>query len=683
MIIYKTTLKYRPGKAKTKDLETLSPKIDDKSMKAIISDANELLGQNCGLDGNLSAQIVDGKPGVLDFILFCEQEKVTIGECEEWMKDLFTRNYAISRVSVGNTVEISVQDMIKITRHADRIGYSCKGGYLYMDLGLDYLDNFTYTVHEYLYDPTPLTREEAFEKATLIMADQSFLEELERIYSDRNERKFYGHPVHYKIAAANVEAAREMLSLLVRALRSNGRLLSTRATYLCDIEEGAHHEEDLDHLFKLNSGATVAIDMSGSDQDHGVYASSYHQVIQYLAEQIRKTQLRTLTVFVEITERPGFSIPMISALQDTLHIIELKEGHGDRKKALEYLKALTKNAMFDTTKKELEKVLPKKDDYTISEVLEVYNKWFSNGLKHKFYQSYRDCEKVSVDFKHVTDYPYEELQKMIGLTEIKEVVDQIINGAKVQNARKRMGLDSYKTTQHMIFTGNPGSAKTTVARLLAQILKKEEVLESGKLVECGRADLIAKYVGWTAKTVREKFKEAQGGILFIDEAYSLVDDSNSFGNEAINTIVQEMENHRDDVIVIFAGYPDKMEQFLRKNEGLRSRIAFHLHFPDYSEEELWEILKLMAKEKGYTPLSNATQDKCLKIFSEACKNPEFGNGRFVRNLLEQAALRQSDRIIRESGGKHLSKAALTTLIADDFDVTVSKQYAKQVKQIGF
>ena len=126
----------------------------------------------------------------------------------------------------------------------------------------------------------------------------------------------------------------------------------------------------------------------------------------------------------------------------------------------------------------------------------------------------------------------------------------------------------------MIFTGNPGSAKTTVARLLAQILKKEEILESGNLIECGRADLIAKYVGWTAKTVRRKFREALGGILFIDEAYSLIDDSNSFGDEAINTIVQEMENHREDVIVIFAGYPEKMKNSFRRMRGLGAGSHF-------------------------------------------------------------------------------------------------------------
>ena len=176
--------------------------------------------------------------------------------------------------------------------------------------------------------------------------------------------------------------------------------------------------------------------------------------------------------------------------------------------------------------------------------------------------------------------------------------------------------------------------------------------------------------------------EALGGILFIDEAYSLIDDSNSFGDEAINTIVQEMENHREDVIVIFAGYPEKMEKFLQKNEGLRSRIAFHLNFPDYNENELMEILMLMAKEKGYS-LDRATREKCLAIFTGACKKAEFGNGRFARNLLEQAILRQADRIIREAKGQKLSKKSLRTLIEADFEVNASKQYAKPEKRIGF
>ena len=151
---------------------------------------------------------------------------------------------------------------------------------------------------------------------------------------------------------------------------------------------------------------------------------------------------------------------------------------------------------------------------------------------------------------------------------------------------------------HMVFTGNPGTAKTTVARLFAQIMKENGLLPVGDLIEVGRADLVGKYVGWTAPTVKAKFAAAKGSVLFIDEAYSLVDDKDGlFGDEAINTIVQEMENQRDDTVVIFAGYPDKMEQFLKKNPGLRSRIAFHIPFEDYKPAELLDIFTLMAKKQ--------------------------------------------------------------------------------------
>jgi SpoVK/Ycf46/Vps4 family AAA+-type ATPase len=150
---------------------------------------------------------------------------------------------------------------------------------------------------------------------------------------------------------------------------------------------------------------------------------------------------------------------------------------------------------------------------------------------------------------------------------------------------------------HMVFTGNPGTAKTTVARLFARIMRENGLLSRGHLVEVGRSDLVGKYVGWTAPAVQKKFKEASGGVLFIDEEYSLAtENAGSFGEEAINTIVQEMENRRDELVVIFAGYPDEMEKFLQSNPGLRSRIAFHVPFADYGTEELCQIAKYQASK---------------------------------------------------------------------------------------
>ena len=211
---------------------------------------------------------------------------------------------------------------------------------------------------------------------------------------------------------------------------------------------------------------------------------------------------------------------------------------------------------------------------------------------------------------------------------------QALNYHKAQKLFADKGMKTDHPSMHMVFTGNPGTAKTAVARLFARIMRENGILSKGQLVEVGRGDLVGRYVGWTAQTVQKKFKQAEGGVLFIDEAYSLVDDRDgSFGDEAINTIVQEMENHRGNTIVILAGYPDKMEEFLQKNPGLRSQIAYHVPFADYTVEELCQIAELIAKKKGLY-FDNQAQEKLTAVFETARKQADFGNGRYVRNVIE-------------------------------------------------
>lgn len=225
------------------------------------------------------------------------------------------------------------------------------------------------------------------------------------------------------------------------------------------------------------------------------------------------------------------------------------------------------------------------------------------------------------------------------------MIQKALDYYKVQRIYAQRGLKQERPAMHMVFTGNPGTAKTTAARLFAKIMRDNGLLSKGHLVEVGRGDLVGKYVGWTAKIVKLKFKEALGGVLFIDEAYSLVDDrSGSFGDEAINTIVQEMENHREELVVIFAGYPEQMEAFLDKNPGLRSRIAFHVPFADYDSDELCRIAQLMAKNSEMQ-LTDGAAEQLKTVFDAARKQPDFGNGRYVRNVLEQAKMQQASRLL--------------------------------------
>ena len=269
---------------------------------------------------------------------------------------------------------------------------------------------------------------------------------------------------------------------------------------------------------------------------------------------------------------------------------------------------------------------------------------------------------------------------MIGLSDAKRVIRQALDHYKAQRLFADKGMRLDRPAMHMVFTGAPGTAKTSVARLFARIMKENGLLSKGRLIEVGRGDLVGRFVGWTAPIIQKKFKEAEGSVLFIDEAYSLLDDrSGSFGDEAINTIVQEMENHREDVVVIFAGYAEEMERFLARNPGLRSRIAFHVPFADYSVGELCGIAGLIAKKKGLR-LETRAQEKLAEVFTIARSRTDFGNGRYARSVIEKARMAQASRLLAK-GCDSVTGEDVTTLCAEDIELPPAA--AADKRPIGF
>ena len=232
----------------------------------------------------------------------------------------------------------------------------------------------------------------------------------------------------------------------------------------------------------------------------------------------------------------------------------------------------------------------------------------------------------------------DELQSLVGIRNAKDQVKKILAFAKMRKAMEENGEQLEPITLNMEFIGNPGTAKTTVARIVAGLLKEIGIITTGKFIEVGRADLVAQYVGQTAPMVQSIFQRAKGGVLFIDEAYSLLEERRGeFGDEAINMIVQEMENNRKDTIVIFAGYPDDMEKFFLRNPGLRSRVPFRINFEDYNVEEMLDICKLEAFKKGFLT-DDMADKKIMEICGKSIKNKNNGNGRFCRNLIETGVL---------------------------------------------
>lgn len=650
--------------------------------KPELGDMNEQLGFECGLEGNISVCIYGGKENTIELFMGCKLENVSLEECMVYVSTYIKECTGAKNIEVKIKKELRAKDVIALEKRADSLHITNYSGRVYGEIGLDYFTNYQFKVRELIYSKK-LNKKAVLKEADKIMADESFIEEIERIYSSKSSRDFKGHPVHYKITASEDEAAKAIIDVLIPALKSNNRLLGQRVTWISNIRDACYDEDDLKNIFENSQGETIVIEMRGDEEERGNYASAYRRVIKYFKDLVNRYKLNTLFIFVENTKEPGFSKVLVGDVQDDLSLIEIKDGRGSKEKAVNYLISLAKEDKYTISAGEADELLPSKNAYTVSDVCGVYKKWFSDALKNTFYTQYKGCDVLKVQYTNEDLDPLKELHEMVGLTEVKELVDEILDSAIAQKMRDKMGLKSTKSSMHMIFTGNPGSAKTTVARLIGQILKKVGVLESGQFVECGRNDLVGAYVGWTAKEVVKKFKEARGGILFIDEAYSLVDDRDgSYGDEAINTIVQQMENHRDDVIVIFAGYPEKMKKFLDKNEGLRSRIAFHLDFKDYNAQEMLEIMHLMVKNKGYK-LESDVDVKCLDIFTDACTHDEFGNGRYARNLLEQAIMRQGRRVISENKGKRLTKRALTTLKACDFEVSAGNQYKEARNRFGF
>lgn len=257
-----------------------------------------------------------------------------------------------------------------------------------------------------------------------------------------------------------------------------------------------------------------------------------------------------------------------------------------------------------------------------------------------------------------------ELEGIVGLTKIKDYIHSLKEYYSVQKRRREDGLKAGELNRHMIFTGNPGTGKTTIARIVSRYLKAIGILSGGQLVEVSRADLVGRYVGHTAPLVNQVVKSAIGGVLFIDEAYSLYrGEEDSFGLEAIDTLVKAIEDNRDDLVVILAGYSKEMEDFLEANSGLKSRFPNIIDFPDYTGEELLAIAHITAKSKGYSIAGDA-EKPLLDFFNATQLNDarEAGNGRLVRNKIEEAILNQSRRLVAEP------EADLSLLMPGDFEL---------------
>lgn len=268
---------------------------------------------------------------------------------------------------------------------------------------------------------------------------------------------------------------------------------------------------------------------------------------------------------------------------------------------------------------------------------------------------------------------------LVALHEVKTRIREISYLLLIDRLRRSIGLDAQAPTLHMSFTGNPGTGKTTVAKKMGQVLFKLGYVRKGHLITASRDDLVGQYVGHTAPKTREVIKRAMGGVLFIDEAYNIyrLDNERDYGQETVEMLLDVMENDREDIVVIMAGYEDKMKRFFSDVPGISSRIAHHIDFPDYDAEELMDIAQLILEAQKYR-FSSDGEDKFMEYLKLRMNQPNFANGRSVRNALDRARMRQAIRLFEAAErGRTLTKKDLVTVEADDISKSRVFQEARE------
>ena len=386
--------------------------------------------------------------------------------------------------------------------------------------------------------------------------------------------------------------------------------------------------------------------------------------------------------------------PFINALGDICETYTLED------ESIKQISAEQEKNLIDNVKKQLSYVISLDDEFrdyilsfaskgrAVKGVLDIYEDIMKaltelrlerdDMIDAKLSLSIRDSQPIIIigeeelqlgaflpkGYKGELDIVKEELNNIVGLKEVKDYILSLEEYYGVQKKRKEAGLKAGEVNKHMIFTGNPGTGKTTIARIVSKYLKAIGILSGGQLVEVSRGDLVGRYSGHTAPLTNQVIKSAIGGVLFIDEAYSLYRGrEDSFGLEAIDTLVKGIEDNRDDLVVILAGYSKEMEEFLETNSGLKSRFPNIIDFPDYTGEELLAIAQITAKSKGYV-IADEAKEPLLNYFNfvQATRAREAGNGRLVRNKIEEAILNQSRRLVVQKD------ADMSLLVLMDFEL---------------
>ncbi|MDR0299352.1 MAG: AAA family ATPase [Streptococcaceae bacterium] len=537
--------------------------------------------------------------------------------------------------------------------------------------------------HDEFWNEFLVTKGNSTLSSSSYLYGQDFQEELSRIKAHPTSDPLDKKVIHYVFESGeNLEA----IEVLIDRLFTARRIQSRRVAVFESKSSSANRAliNNLESLCSLSTGGTVLVkfpELIG--QGELLFGDSNELLLAKMASLFQVYRDKVQFIFSIPNER--FSETLSDYFPHD-KFVQFRTNQLTKQEATYYLQVKAKEDGVETIDSLLSMLSGTQNSYSGKELLEIYQEWSFLREVNTAYPEYQKYFERALFTKKQTSVisAHEQLQSLIGLTETKKLVLQSINLLKFQALRKKQGIASESPNRHMVFTGNPGTGKTTVAHLFADILREEGILSKGLLIDGARANLVGRYVGQTAPLVKAAFQRAKGSVLFIDEAYSFVDEVGGYGSEAIATIVEEMENHREDTVVIFAGYKDPMKRFIESNEGLRSRIGFTIDFPDYDSHELMQIMLLNLQWKGYR-ITPKTEEFLQKFFKKIKMDKTSGNARLVRNLIEKAEFRMSNRLISKNPNERDIKTLMTMKKEDFIEETerLMRENSSSERQIGF
>ena len=499
-------------------------------------------------------------------VFFFDEKKENLDNVYDYIIEVLESVFEIKRRSLIPN-EITMYEFLDCFREAKRRGLENHGSKI--------IEISNLFIYEYFIDNSKSCYFKFDEKIIteplnekMAIYDKEFIAELSNIESHSNNTEYKGNLVHYIISSRSVEAACDMSEILVQHLAKANRISGRRMEVISEIEPDLYKfNNHLENIIENNYGGVIVFDLS---EKFGYNPVDYQMTCKYIEKLIKKYKNDCLFIFTYNMEKTGFSYYLLPQLKKYVIPVMLREGTGDRKAAACYLKELIKKSEYAKYAKqtnEFLKLFPGAK-FSQTDVLMAYEQFESWCLNKNVLQAYdyNIAEDFMLDRDENMESSLQKLDKMVGLEIVKAQIKDIIATDIVEKERKKRHGSSYKTgTMHMIFGGNPGTAKTTVAKLFAGIAKEKGILKSGAFVECGGMDLDG---FGCVSAIRDAFVAAQGGVLFIDEAYSLKSDI------AVTVLLQEMENQRENVIVVLAGYNERMQAFMEINEGLKSRIPY-------------------------------------------------------------------------------------------------------------